>query len=153
VSDTVSVNYVDPKDVVQYVNFWAMSDDTFTVPPMATYTSVSTCTIPQDFKTVVLLGHMHEYGSHYTLERIDAQGNLLETVYDHAWQPLYMSHPPLMSYTLDAPLDIPAGTIYRQTCSWNNLTPNPLAFPNEMCVAFGYYYPDNGMITCDVQHP
>src|SRR5262249_3728585 len=134
-----------------YINFWVINDDTFNVAPMSTGKTVSTCTFPQDLKTVIMLGHMHAYGTHYTLERVDAQGKVLETVYDKAWQELYMSHPPFITGTLDAPLDIPAGTIYRQTCQWNNTTPNPLVFPTEMCIAFGFYYPDNGWVYCDVQ--
>jgi hypothetical protein len=152
VSDTINLQLLDPKNIQQYINYWVINDDQFSVPPMGTAKSVSTCTFPQDVKTVVLLGHMHAYGAHYTLERVDAQGNTLETVYDQAWQPLYMTHPPLLTNTLAEPHDIVAGTIYRQTCSWNNLTTNPLVFPDEMCVAFGYYFPDNGWIDCNVTH-
>ena len=148
--DRVSVEIADPSTVQQYVNFWVINDDGFTVQPASTGKSVSTCTFPQELKTVILLGHMHEFGTHYTLEQIDAAGNTLATVYDKAWQPSYMSHPPLITTSLAAPLDIAAGTIFRQTCTWNNSSPNPLTFPTEMCVAFGYYFPDNGFIDCKV---
>jgi hypothetical protein len=152
VNDSIAVQLVDPSSVKQYVNFWVNNDDTFTVAPASVGKSVSTCTFAQDLKMVVLLGHMHEYGAHFTLERVDAQGNTLAMVYDQAWQPLYATHPPLLTTTLDQPMDIPAGTIYRQTCTWDNTTPNPLAFPIEMCVTFGYYYPDNGFLSCNTQH-
>jgi hypothetical protein len=152
VRDSISLQLLDPANVRQYVNFWVINDDTFNVAPMATGQTVSTCTFQQDLKTVVLLGHMHSYGSHFKLERVDAQGNSLETVYDKDWTPLYMSHPPLLTGTLDQPIDIPAGTIYRQTCTWNNTTPNPLLFPDEMCISFGFYFPDNGWVDCQVQH-
>ena len=56
----------------------------------------------------------------------------------------YASHPPTLKYTTDAPLVLKAGTKLRQTCTWDNTTNNPVGFPREMCVMFGFYFPDNG---------
>lgn len=151
VDDGITLQLVDPADVKEYINFWVINDDTFTVLPNGSGKSVSTCTFPQELKTVLLLGHMHEHGERYTLERLDDQGNAVETVYDKEWQPQYAGHPPLLTATLEEPIVIPAGTTFRQTCTWNNTTTDPLAFPREMCIAFGYYFPDNGWIYCDTQ--
>jgi hypothetical protein len=150
-NDTVSVDIIDAKDVAQIINMWVMPDLGFTVPPAASGKSVTTCTVDKDVQTVTLLGHMHEFGKHYSLERIDGQGNSLEMVYQQDWQALYASHPPLVTGTLAAPVVLQGGTILRQTCEWDNTSPNPLTFPREMCVAVAYYFPDRGFLQCDAQ--
>jgi hypothetical protein len=149
VNDTVSIDLVNASDVKQFLNFFAMVDAQFSLPPHMQSKSVTTCDVKDDLNTVILLGHMHEMGTHYTLERVDATGKSLETIYDQAWQPAYMSHPPIMNHTLDAPYVIKAGTRLRQTCEWNNTTANTVTFPTEMCVNFSFYFPDNGWIECD----
>jgi hypothetical protein len=149
VNDTINIDLLQAADVKQYINNWVINDATFLVQPDSTYKSVTQCTVAQDLQSVVLLGHMHEYGTHYTLESVDASGNSLGVIYDQVWQPLYATHPPLKTATLDAPFVIPMGTIIRQTCSWDNTTANPLSFPTEMCDGVVYYFPDNGFQVCD----
>jgi hypothetical protein len=147
-NDSVAVDIVAPSDVKQVINMWVMNDLAFSIPPAAPGKSVTTCTVDKDVQTVTLLGHMHELGKRFTLERVDAQGNSLQTIYQHDWQPLYASHPPLITGTLAAPLTLKAGTILRQTCEWDNVTPNVVAFPSEMCVSVAYYFPDRGFLSC-----
>jgi hypothetical protein len=152
VNDGITLQLLDAAKVKEYIGFWVINDDSFMVPPMASATSVSTCTFKDELKTVLLLGHMHSYGKHYTLERIDGMGNALETVYDKEWEPQFAGHPPLLTGTLAEPITIPAGASFRQTCTWDNTTTDPILFPREMCITFGYYFPDQGSVFCDVQH-
>jgi hypothetical protein len=151
VNDSIGIDLLDPSEVKAYLNNWVINDGGFSVPANGTGTSATACTVAQDLEAVIMLGHMHEYGAHHTLDRIDAMGNSLEVLYDHAWQPQYSSHPPLRTATIDAPFLIPAGTRIRQTCTWNNTTPNVLTFPTEMCAGVVYYFPDNGFQVCDNQ--
>jgi hypothetical protein len=152
VDDTIGIDLLDAKDVKAFLNNWVINDAGFSIPPQSQSKSATACTVAQDLQSVIMLGHMHEYGARHTLERVDAQGNSLEVLYDHTWQPQYASHPPLRTATLDAPFVIPAGTIIRQTCEWNNVTPSMLTFPTEMCAGVVYYFPDNGFQVCD-NHP
>jgi hypothetical protein len=149
VDDSVSIQIVDAKDVKMFLNFFAMVDASFSIPPQSQYKSVTTCDVKQDLNTVILLGHMHERGQHYSLERVDTNGNSLEMIYDQVWKPEYLSHPPMKVSTLEDPYVIKAGTRLRQTCEWNNQTPDTVTFPTEMCVSFSFYFPDNGFIECD----
>jgi Copper type II ascorbate-dependent monooxygenase, C-terminal domain len=149
VNDTITLDTVDAKDVKQFINFWALVDLGFQIPANGAGKSVTTCTVTEDLNSVALLGHMHEYGKHFKLEAIDDKGASLSTIYDHDWAPQYVSHPPLISSPLDKPLLIKAGTRVRQTCEWDNTTPDAMAFPREMCVSFVFYYPDKGFIECD----
>lgn len=149
VNDEVTVTTTSDDKVKEYGNFWTMVDTGFSIEPNSTATRTSICTLTEDIDTLVLLGHMHELGSHYTLEQIDDQGNVVASLYDQDWTPEYPSHPPTVFSTLENPFKLPAGTRLRQTCTWNNTTPDLVLFPREMCLAFAIYFPDRGELSCD----
>lgn len=152
VQDRVTLNLADRTKLKAYANYFVLVDGVFEVPSGRRQERSSTCTVPQDFQVVLMLGHLHELGQHYKLERVDESGKVVETLVDHAWQPLYTSHPPVKRFETDAPLLIKKGTRLRQTCSWDNTTDAMVRFPREMCVSFMYYYPDNGEIECPLSN-
>ncbi len=147
--DKLDVQLIDPAKVTAYAADFVVDDDSFLIEPHSELTTTMDCTVPQDLSLTMLLGHMHEQGKHYRLEEVDAQGNVLRTLYEEEWAASYASHPPLLHYTKEAPLKLAKGTILRQTCSWNNITDAPLAFPTEMCIGFGYYFPGTERIMCE----
>ncbi len=148
VNDSITLNLVETKDVKAYANYYVMNDDEFEVAPQAKLTSQRTCTLDSDLDTVVLLGHMHQAGKHFKLESAAAEGQPFETLYEHDWTEEYVSHPPVLSYTMEKPLHFKKGAKLRQTCTWNNAGADPLIFPNEMCISFMYYFPDAGERFC-----
>jgi hypothetical protein len=150
-NDCITLHTTDPAAIKDYANLFVTNDATFTVPPQSPYKSVTTCTLEQDFKTVIQTGHMHEHGTHYKLEQIDDKGNSMSVLYEKQWQPSYAAHPPIIEHPLDKPFLLTKGTKLRQTCEWNNTSPTSLAFPSEMCVGIFYYFPDNGLITCNLE--
>jgi hypothetical protein len=149
VSDSVTLNTIEVPQVKTWANHFLSSHEAWTIPPKNTQESSSTCTVNADINAFLLTGHMHEWGRHYKLERLDDAGNSAETLLDHDWEPSYSSHPPLKQWATDKPLVIKKGTKLRQTCKWENDTDTEIIFPREMCVFFGYYYPDQGEITCE----
>jgi len=149
VEDIIELQTVDEKDVIQFANSFVMVDGTFNLEPHSRKKSATDCVLPRDFDLLLLLGHMHEWGMHYKLDRVDEQGKPLETLYETDWDPLYASHPPVTSYDPAKPLHLPKGTRIRQTCEWQNTEEHEMAFPREMCVMFSYYIPDDGFIICD----
>lgn len=153
VEDEVELQTVETSKVKSFANSFVLVDGDFKVPPRSSATSTTECVVPQDFDMLLLLGHMHEWGGTYKLERIDAATNKpVETLYQvDQWEPLYSSHPPVNHYDPQKPLHLPKGTRLRQTCTWNNTETNELTFPREMCIMFSYYFPDNGFLTCDTK--
>lgn len=151
VNDAITIHAVKPEEVKAYANYFVAVDGSFEVPPQASLTRTSTCTVGRDLDTVLMLGHMHEWGKHYKLERLD--GDAAETLYETDWVPAYASHPPVQHYTMDQPLKLKQGTKLRQTCEWNNTTADTLLFPREMCIAFFYYFPDAGQLDCEMEMP
>jgi hypothetical protein len=148
VNDSITLHLVEDKDVKAYANYHVIENDEFEVPPQGTLSAQRTCTLDQDLDVVVLLGHMHEAGKHFRLERADGEGKPFEMLYDHDWQPQNVSHPPVINNTMDKPLHFAKGTRFRQTCTWDNASAKPLIFPNEMCLSFMYYFPDRGELFC-----
>jgi hypothetical protein len=145
-SDEVTIHTVEADAVEELANLYASIDLGFEVAPNADLSRTSTFEAQTDLNTFLLLGHMHEWGKRFTLERIDDDGNAVETIYDTEWAPEFSSHPPVTTYGKDTPLVVPKGTKMRQTCSWENTTSEALEFPREMCVGVFYYYPDQGML-------
>ncbi|MFO0590701.1 MAG: hypothetical protein U0441_24370 [Polyangiaceae bacterium] len=141
--DEVTLSTIDPAKVDSYVNLFTVVDLSVNLPANAATTRVSSATIKQDVQLFWLGGHMHELGTHYTAEMVDGTGKT-DVFYDHDWSAAFSSHPPTDVFSRDAPFVIKAGTTIRQTCQWNNNTPNDVVFPREMCVMFGFYFPDNG---------
>jgi len=150
VNDSVSLQLAEPSEILAFANYYVTNDDQFVVNPMAAGESVSHCTLDRDLDVVTMLGHMHEEGTNYRLEIVDDADTVLEVLYDHVWEPSFTSHPPVDYWTAAEPLHLPAGTRLRQTCNWQNTTPEPLTFPREMCLAFMYYFPDDGELVCDL---
>lgn len=151
--DEISIHLKDPKDVVAFAADFVIDEDRFELAPHSELTTTSICEIDQDIQLAMFLGHMHEQGSRYTLERVDEEGQTLEVLYDHDWKPAFASHPPVDIFTMDEPLRFEKGTRLRQTCSWKNTLDIPLLFPTEMCIGFGYYFPANDRYMCKMTEP
>ena len=97
-----------------------------------------------EVQLVILTGNRYDVHQHLKLEHHGAQGNVPPHLLAEKWSPAYVSHPPLVTRTMDDPLILKSGTTLRQTCTWDNSTQEELVFPREMCVTFGYFFPDKG---------
>jgi hypothetical protein len=151
--DEVDVHLVDPAEVEAYAADFVINEDRFELAPHSSLTASSICEIDQDIQLSMLLGHMHEQGVHFRLEEVDEQGETIEVLYEHEWEPEFASHPPVDNFTMQDPLRLEAGTRLRQTCSWNNSLAIPLLFPTEMCISFGYYFPATERYVCPMTDP
>lgn len=148
-SDSASIRLLEPDQVVDYVNQFLTIDVGFEVPAHEEVESTTTCVVPRDVQIVRLLGHMHEWGARYRLEEIDDQDRSKRVLIDEEWSPVYASNPPVQAFAMDEPLVLTAGTRLRQSCLWRNNETYELRFPREMCLAYGFYYPDEGEVTCE----
>lgn len=149
-NDTVTLELAPAEELDDFVNQFVVFDGSFNVPPGEVLTRSTTCEVTETVQLVKLLGHMHEWGKYYSLEKVDAQGNTLEMLYEQTtWHEEFASNPPVTTYDKNTPLVLEKGTLLRQTCEWWNTEDYALLFPREMCVAFGFYYPDRGEQLCD----
>lgn len=149
VNDSVTLDLVSATTVKTWANQWRSSSEDWSVPAKGTATATKICSFKNDLNAILLLGHMHERGKHFKLERLDDAGNPVEVLYETDWLASYVSHPPIKKWDGDKPLVIKKGTKFRQTCQWQNETDSELIFPREMCVFFGFYFPDAGELDCE----
>lgn len=149
VEDVVTLETLEDKDVKAFANAFVLNDGAFKLAPRSNAVAAAECVVPRDFDILLLLGHMHEWGASYKLEKVDEKGKALETLYQTTWDPVYTSRPPVTKYAPEKPLHLTKGTRIRQTCTWKNTEDKEMAFPREMCVMFSYYFPDDGFIVCD----
>src|SRR5262249_12794980 len=87
VNDGVALELLDPAEVKAYVNYFVTLDDGFKIPPSSKVTRTTVGVADRDYDMVVVLGHMHELGRHYTLETIDDKGARIEAIRDDEWLP------------------------------------------------------------------
>ena len=57
------------------------------------------------------------------------------------WEPYYASDPPRSETGVDDAYRIRAGDTLRVECDYTNDTAENLTFPQEMCVAFAFFFP------------
>ncbi len=119
----------------------------FSIPPGSSLTTDFECTTEGDWNFLYVMGHMHEWGTAFNMER--KVGETYEPFYAiPEWDPVYRDAP-IIDYYPDESLAIPAGTTFRTTCSWFNDQDEALVFPHEMCVGVNIVYPQKATIICD----
>lgn len=113
----------------------------FAIPPNQESSATKHCTVPYAVNVFGLMSHTHKLGSHFSIEKWSASEKT--HVYDNAdWaHPLYQEHTP--------PIALAAGEGFEWTCTWNN-TSSTFVGPgknstDEMCMTFGYAYPQEGL--------
>jgi hypothetical protein len=147
VRDVVNLEFIPDGEPVIPVAFWATGYLDLAVPPQSTSSLKYRCTADQDLQVLALIGHMHEQGSHISID-IGPSGAPKRVYAVDGWQPAFRDTPPQERWTLDAPLAVRAGDVIDVTCNWNSAATVPLAFPVEMCASNAWIYPANASITC-----
>jgi hypothetical protein len=115
----------------------AIVDTDFIVQVHAKATSTSDCVVDRDHKLLVSLPHQHEWGTHFkaTVDRV-AGGT--DTIIDAPFETAWVTHPKLNDYGIATPFLLHKGDTIHLSCEWMNDTTEPLIFPREMCVLFGW---------------
>jgi len=108
------------------------------IPAMGQLEYSTECTYSEDVNYVLALGHMHEWGEHISIDVKRASGET-ESLINEDWTPEAATTAGGGTiFSLDEPYVINKGDTVRLTCKWENDTAEPLGFPREMCIFFGY---------------
>ncbi|HVU05083.1 MAG TPA: hypothetical protein VHE30_25210 [Polyangiaceae bacterium] len=134
---------VDPSRLVAsiFVNFTS----NFTVAAQTKTTADAVCTVPKDMKLLSFTNHMHTYGvrSNTSLVNPAAGGAAPTDVHtDALWTSDMQFNPVFTEWTVADPLLVQKGDVLTTHCEWENGTTNPVNFPDEMCVGFGFFLAD-----------
>jgi hypothetical protein len=147
--DHVTMQLAPSEAGITFANFMVADNDGFQIPALTmSYHNTMTCSVPQDLQVILMLPHMHEFGTHFALDEVDANGAVTSNLMDYDWDPVYTSHPPVTRFPMTDPFLLAKGTRLRVSCDWDNTTDQMMRFPREMCLSFMYYYPDNGELDC-----
>ena len=138
---------IPAEDVQEWAAPLIFNRSDFAVPPGGSLTTSFSCDIDSDWNLIYLLGHMHEWGTSFSIEQLDA-GTSTPFYEIPEWDPVYRDAPMIMS-AVDAPIALSPGMQFKTTCSWENDTETPLVFPHEMCVSVAFVYPQKATIICD----
>jgi hypothetical protein len=136
VRDVVQLELIPMEDVQTWAAPMANNTIDFEIPAGQTAEVSFDCTVEQDVELLAVGGHMHEWGTKFQAE-IGPSVDMLELLYlVDPWKADFRDAPPVTLF-FEQPRPIPAGTIIRTTCTWNNTEMHPLMFPHEMCTTFG----------------
>jgi hypothetical protein len=136
VRDVARLRKVPESSVERWIATLTANSLSLKIPPG--YGSESfDCTLNEDLDLLLLGGHMHESGTRYSIEVGPSVDDLTNIYLVDPWKPLYRDAPPV-SLFFQNPYQVPAGTIVRTTCEWNNAGSTMIDFPHEMCASFGY---------------
>jgi hypothetical protein len=137
----LDVKFTDPTPEHKVAGFFTDTTDQFSIPTGAPFTLDVTCSIKQDLDFFIFANHMHQWGTSIFSEAVRADGTKQMIADDEPWQAEEEFNPKLNTFTTEAPFSVKAGDTIHTRCTWNNDTAGALAFPNEMCVGFGFFVP------------
>lgn len=144
----VNIYYADPNAKRELASSVAFVDTSMQLPPGQSSVDVN-CTINNDYATWFFIPHMHNWGTHITVQHVS--GTTTKNLFDLDWDPDYAFHPPAMILDPSQPYMLHKGDQIKLHCDYNNTTSAPLTFGQEMCVAFAQTVDDAGVgnMACD----
>lgn len=137
VRDLIRVRKVDAASVKTWAATFALTVLNYEIKPFEKKTVSFDCTMPAGQRVMMVGGHMHEWGTKFTMSYGASPTAQLKDLYKvETWRTEYRDAPPT-TLMRENPLDIPGGSILRTECQWYNDTADSLTFPHEMCSTFG----------------
>lgn len=147
VRDVVRLKTMPIEKVEKWVSTYATNDYSIQLAPHGTGEAKFDCVIPEDVNLMLIGGHMHEWGTRFEALLGPDEASLESAYIVDPWTTTYRDNPPITLY-FENPKHLPAGTIVRTHCTWNNTEMEPLVFPHEMCSVFGFIEGPKEPITC-----
>ena len=114
----------------------------FTIPANTGSYSLDTyATVPVDMTLLVWFNHMHASGLSALTEVKHGDGSVQTLAVDTQWRAEEAFNPTFTHFdpTSSSPMQLKAGDQLHVNCTWANTTSSPIMFPDEMCVASGFY--------------
>jgi len=120
--------------------FFGVSDINFRILPGDQLTLEFECTFPHDMNLLMIGPHMHEFGTSI-VSSLGPDEALQEVQRIDKWEAEMRDDPPIMEWTKEAPYVVHQGDKVRVVCEFDNNTDHNITFPEEMCAAYGYFFP------------
>jgi hypothetical protein len=146
--DAINLELIDASEVVEKAGAFTQVDLGFEIPAGEPLTRTVECTSPVEAKVPFMLPHMHEFGTHISVDLVRSDGTT-QAIYSSDWDVALRDDFPIVDFTEHLQL-VPTDKLIT-SCTWNNTGSVPLLFPREMCATFMIFYPsvDGAMLACD----
>lgn len=149
VNDAINIGVTDPESVETWAAPFAHVLTDMPLPPGQATSLPVDCAFEGTYEIMYVGGHMHEWGTTYSIDHVLADGTSTERIYEvETWDALYRDQPPMNSYAAGE-RTVQPGDRFVTTCNWFNDTDEELNFPEEMCATFGMLYPSKVPLICD----
>lgn len=135
-------------EITELAGMMVMNDLSFELLPGQSTVREMNCTITQPSSVFMLTGHTHEWGQTFSLGLTPAGSSEEEMLFDIAVGQGFRDEPPLRTFDQENLLQLMPGDKLRMQCKWFNDKPGPIYFPEEMCSAPMFYYPNRGFEVC-----
>lgn len=151
VRDVLRFRRVDSATVKTWGSAFGSGLLKFEIHPGQDLTKSYNCTVPRDYKLVMVGGHMHEWGKTFVLSYATTPADTMKEMYRvDNWVPEFRDLPPTMIMR-SKPMDLPKGMVLKADCTWHNDTKEMIMFPHEMCTTFGVLLGDKEPWGCEVE--
>jgi hypothetical protein len=127
--------------------------DTELTVPTGSSTYTINCTVDQAYRAWSLVPHMHNWGTHITVDDTPASGGSAQRLFDLDWNSDYAFDFQAVAMTKSptAPFVFNAGDKIKIVCDYLNNTSSTLTFGDEMCLLVNFTVDENnnGNMQCD----
>jgi hypothetical protein len=145
----VNLEFMNPADVRDVADVLFFLNRDLYIPPQSTATAIKTCPLPDSTNVFLLSSHTHRRGTSFSMDLVDMG---TDAVLQHLYDNYNWEDPLIVRYPNDAPLRVGVAQGLRFTCTYRNddtvAVGWGLSSEDEMCIAFGLYYPTQGIKYC-----
>ncbi|HMJ16278.1 MAG TPA: hypothetical protein VK524_32920 [Polyangiaceae bacterium] len=139
----LDVKLLDPTPNARVVALFNSTTLSFLLEPGRETSHHMNCRVREDLEILMYANHMHELGSSALTEAVYPDGITSELKRDDVWDHEWGGIPNYTHAPAGTPLHIPAGTLLRTRCTWQNPGTQTVRFPDEMCGFFGFFYSES----------
>jgi hypothetical protein len=136
----LDVLLTEASDDAEVASIFSNTSLAIEVEPGTETSSEFECELAAPLQLLMFANHMHESGKKALTEVIMPDASERELKRDDAWEYEWTTNPNYTRTSAEQPLELPAGTLLRTRCTWQNDSDQTLRFPDEMCVFFGFTY-------------
>lgn len=146
-NDAINLDLIPADDVETWTAPWIHIDNGLDLPPGESTVTID-CEFDQELNLLSMLGHMHEWGTSFSVEQVHEDGST-ELLYDiPEWDVSFRDLAPTNEWA-PGEFTVRPGDRFRTTCNYYNDTADNLGFPEEMCVSVGMAYPAVVPVMCE----
>lgn len=151
--DYVNIGFLEYDAVETWVTSFNNAEGDLDIPPQQESQTIIDCVWPKDMIVASMMGHMHFWGTGFTVDLVHAEDGSIDRVYDLSdWDVDWMYDPVLEDFDGEG-LQVREGDRFITTCSFDNTTDEAIGFPQEMCVTAGTVWGAMRPLSCERFEP